>query len=617
MSVYGFSIDVDGNASEVMKKIEDSVASMGGKVSSMTSKVEKGFEGLGHSVDGSLTKIKNSVTGLLGVFAGFEGLKSFLTLGTGMEQTNVAFEVMLGSGEQATTMLKDLKQYADVSPFSTMQVDKGAQDLLNYGVAAGDVLADMKMLGDVAGGSEDKLSRLSYTFSQIQAAGKLTGDNNRELINAGFNPLKEIARTTGKEMSDLQKEMSKGAISAQMVSDAFKSATSEGGKFYGMNDKQAQTLGGKWSTVMANFEDKLITLFDGLKPLFISVVDGITSIMPQVDELMGNIKDVFTSAPVQFFIAHIKDLLSLLLKILPIWVSYKTAMLAVNAVYKLKETQLGKLITSQKGFTTAMADSSLAAGGLKAALIETGIGAFAVGLGLIIEKLQAMNEEFQESIDKTSHLKELRGKDKDMQAEYGDIATIMNAGIDKLNDDQRAQVYDRINAAIKVNDDAVAMKLGPQIDAINKRIDEIPDIKTNAKKLDKATGLWEDVISYTKEEKALRAHKSELLQSQLNYGTANNDLHAWLSVLGNAGVKGKGGYTPAGSGSDHTNALNTAALGGARGGLGEAKVINIKIDTMQKIITSDNKQLRARGQDAVEVMTRALNNIAFSQSQTQ
>jgi phage-related protein len=65
------------------------------------------------------------------------------------------------------------------------------------------------------------------------------------------------------------------------------------------------------------------------------------------------------------------------------------------------------------------------------------------------------------------------------------------------------------------------------------------------------------------------------------------------------------------------NAINTSNLAGAKGGLGEAKVINIHIDTMQKVTTSDNKQLKERGQDAVEVMLRALNNIAFSQSGTQ
>lgn len=61
------------------------------------------------------------------------------------------------------------------------------------------------------------------------------------------------------------------------------------------------------------------------------------------------------------------------------------------------------------------------------------------------------------------------------------------------------------------------------------------------------------------------------------------------------------------------SAINTSNLSGASGGLGQAKIINIKIDTMQKVVTSDNRDLKRRGQDAVEVMARAVNNLALSQ----
>jgi hypothetical protein len=89
----------------------------------------------------------------------------------------------------------------------------------------------------------------------------------------------------------------------------------------------------------------------------------------------------------------------------------------------------------------------------------------------------------------------------------------------------------------------------------------------------------------------------------------------------NTGQQGpSNNFAGGGGGSGHAvkdSAINTSALGGGKGGLGEAKVINIKIDTMQKVITTDNKELKRRGQDAVEVMLRTLNNIAYSQSSTQ
>lgn len=53
------------------------------------------------------------------------------------------------------------------------------------------------------------------------------------MINAGFNPLQEMAKKTGKSVGELKEEMEKDAISADMVADAFASATAEGGQFYG------------------------------------------------------------------------------------------------------------------------------------------------------------------------------------------------------------------------------------------------------------------------------------------------------------------------------------------------------------------------------------------------
>jgi hypothetical protein len=65
-------------------------------------------------------------------------------------------------------------------------------------------------------------------------------------------------------------------------------------------------------------------------------------------------------------------------------------------------------------------------------------------------------------------------------------------------------------------------------------------------------------------------------------------------------------------------AMNTSALSGASGGLGQAKIINITFkDAFQKITTSDNKQLPEKGQAAVEQMIRAINNIAYNEGQTQ
>ncbi len=74
------------------------------------------------------------------------------------------------------------------------------------------------------------------------------------MVNAGFNPLEEIAHKTGKSIGELKEEMSKGAITSKMVQDAFISATSAGGKFFGMSSEGAKTLNGQISMLGESFD---------------------------------------------------------------------------------------------------------------------------------------------------------------------------------------------------------------------------------------------------------------------------------------------------------------------------------------------------------------------------
>ena len=73
------------------------------------------------------------------------------------------------------------------------------------------------------------------------------GQDLNQMINAGFNPLQIIAEKTGKSISTLKDEMSKGAVSAEMVQQAFIDATSAGGKFYQMSENTSKTINGQLS----------------------------------------------------------------------------------------------------------------------------------------------------------------------------------------------------------------------------------------------------------------------------------------------------------------------------------------------------------------------------------
>ena len=95
-----------------------------------------------------------------------------------------------------------------------------------------------------------KTSFGALVFGQIQSTGRLMGQDLLQLINQGFNPLTEISKQSRECPLQTLRPMEKGAISADMVTLAFKSATSAGGLFYGNLEAQSQDLAG------ANFDAK-------------------------------------------------------------------------------------------------------------------------------------------------------------------------------------------------------------------------------------------------------------------------------------------------------------------------------------------------------------------------
>lgn len=212
---------------------------------------------------------------LVGVFA--IG-KSALSTAADMETLNTQFEVMLGSAEAATKMMSDLREFSIKTPFETEDLAKSATTLLQFGLQADKVMGTLRMLGDVAGSDRERFKSLALVFGQIQSTGKLMGQDLLQLINQGFNPLTIISKATGKSVSDLKDEMSKGLISAEMVTEAFRIATAEGGLFFQNMQKQSLTLTGLLSTMRGAFKEVLVDIGNALMPLIKELTATLTEL---------------------------------------------------------------------------------------------------------------------------------------------------------------------------------------------------------------------------------------------------------------------------------------------------------------------------------------------------
>jgi len=170
------------------------------------------------------------------------------------EQTRISFEVMIGSVKQGRALLRDIEEMAVITPFKSSDLQSSGKLLLGYGVSAQKILPTLRMLGDISGGNAEKLHFLSLAFAQSQAAGRLMGQDLLQMVNAGFNPLQTISEKTGISIGVLKKKMEEGAISAKIVEAAFRSATQEGGRFYGMMEKQSQTFEGRMNAMSEKTE---------------------------------------------------------------------------------------------------------------------------------------------------------------------------------------------------------------------------------------------------------------------------------------------------------------------------------------------------------------------------
>jgi tape measure domain-containing protein len=251
-------------------KTRDALLAAGQNVDNLTSD----YEELIQSIQRSEREMQNSGNAASKAAGGFGSLQSMLMkiggaaalVNFGKEVINVraemqaldkTFEVLLGNKEKADAMLAEIKSIALKSPLSVSDTSKAAQTLLGFNIEAERIIPILEQIGNISMGDAGKFNSLTLAFAQMSSTGKLMGQDLMQMINAGFNPLTVISEKTGKTIGELKKEMEGGAISADMVADAFRSAASEGGRFAGMMEAQSEgllglkaSLGSAWSDML-------------------------------------------------------------------------------------------------------------------------------------------------------------------------------------------------------------------------------------------------------------------------------------------------------------------------------------------------------------------------------
>ena len=257
------------------------------------------FEKLGDSaqregelINRAMSNIGKATAGYFSVQALSSFAQSVIKVRGEIESLEISFETLLGSKDKANELLGAIREFAVNTPMTMNSLASGAQTLLGFGIEAEKVMPILQQIGDISMGDAQKFNSLTLAFAQASSAGKLAGQDFLQMVNAGFNPLNEMAKMTGKSFSQLKKEMEEGQISTTMLESAFEHATAEGGMFHDMLGKQSQGIQGALSNLQGAWDEMLNDIGSKQQSIFVDGVNLLTDLIKNYEPFIKAILSV-------------------------------------------------------------------------------------------------------------------------------------------------------------------------------------------------------------------------------------------------------------------------------------------------------------------------------------
>lgn len=400
-------------------------------------------------------------------------IKQVVSVRSEIQALEVSFRTLLGSQQASAELMRQMKEFAAATPLQLNDLAKGAQTMLGFNVNPDEIMPMLKAIGDISMGDAQKFQALTLSFSQMQSVGKLMGQDLLQMINAGFSPLAVMADKTGKSIGELKEEMSKGAISADMVKQAFIDATSEGGQFFGMLSGQGDTVKGALAQLSGAFTD----MFNGIG----EQSEGI---------IKGSVKSL------QWLVENYETLGKILAGIIATYGTYKAVMMTVVALERLQvQLALAKMggLTKWGALLEVLKAKQLALNKAVMANPYVLLAMAIVGVTYGIYKLATAETEAEKAQRKHNEAIEQGKKEiDDYKQAVGEYLEIVRD--DTATQRQRYEAYEKL------------IRLMPQLKG--KSVEEISQMDT--KELDKLLNTNTDIIHLQQLKKEAKAAQAEV-----------------------------------------------------------------------------------------------------------
>ena len=273
-------------AEAAIQKLQRAVEGVGKKFAGLRSKASAGLNAI-------TAKAKNAAKSIRGFgkaaaiaaasAAVLAGLKFAFTQAGELEKQSRSLKVLTGSAEDAKRIIGELKAFGAVTPFTSAELIDTAKRLKAFGFETEQVVDVTKRLADVAGATGADLGGIATAFGQIQAKGRLQGEELLQLQERGIDLQDELQKMYGMTSDEFRKALEKGRFSAEAVNLALVKLTGTGGKYAEGAIAQSDTLFGKLSTL----QDAFITLGQNigkaLAPIFKFLIDQTTKLVNAIN----------------------------------------------------------------------------------------------------------------------------------------------------------------------------------------------------------------------------------------------------------------------------------------------------------------------------------------------
>lgn len=246
-------------------------------------------------LDGGMNRLNSSIRTFQNLATGGIIGAGLITFGKSVidslknyEYFTAAIKTMLNGDALAAAALQgQLIQLAKTTPFSLNDVQDASKQLLAYGFKAGDLVKQMRLLGDASAGVGAPLGDIAYLYGTLKTSGRVMQVDLRQFAGRGIPIYEELAKVMGVNVQKVNQLVHEGKIGFKDVQKAFENMTAEGGHFFNLMNDQSKTIGGKLSNLGDVWEQLKVNIGRSQTGILSSTVNWVGEMVARLNDVVA------------------------------------------------------------------------------------------------------------------------------------------------------------------------------------------------------------------------------------------------------------------------------------------------------------------------------------------